>query len=61
MFVDEVGDEFSKGGLEGGRGYEEAEHEKGRERLGGFKVWGEAMSGGVEWDFEESNGGGRRD
>ena len=61
MFVDEVGDEFSKGGLEGGRGYEEAEHEKGRERFGGFKVCREAVGGGVKWDFEESNGRGWRD
>ena len=61
MFVDEVGDEFSKGGLEGGRGYEEAEHEKGRERLGGFGVWIEAVGRGVEWDFVEADGGGWRD
>ena len=61
MLMYEVGDDFSKGGLEGGRGYEEAKHEKGRERLSGFEVWGESVGGRVEWYFEESNGGCERD
>ena len=59
--ADEAGDEFSEGWLESRRGHDEAHHDKGRERLGGFDVWREAMGRGVKGNFKEVNGRGWRD
>ena len=59
--VDEVGEEDPEGGFKGGGGLEEAEDEVVGEVFGVLAVWGEAVVDGVEGDFEEADGVGRRE